>query len=461
MAEWADDEPAPHLSRIPIEESDDTRALVLELVEGPTLAERIAKGPIPVDDALPIAKQIAEALEAAHEAGVIHRDLKPANIKVREDGTVKVLDFDEGVVCCRPPRRVEHGASTFSLVRRSAMRHVKSALIVVAVVCLPIVLGLRAAGVPPGLGPIAGEASAQTGSEREKLVGTYQLVGREVKDADGTWRPTSNFNSIGYITYSDTGYMGVHVMPNDRAPFAGDQPTAEEAQTALQGYTAYYGPFSTDEDEDGMFVVHHRVGQIDPGGEVDAKRFYDFEGDRLILTPAAADGSKQRVTRHVLWERLPDVPLSDEARRFVGFRQLLYTDRYTERDGRLVTHGQRNERRAGSYIIYTPTGHMMVHLTAREERTPYAGATPTPDEALAAYRSYGGYFGRFTVHEDDDPPYVVHHQEGRPRPSPPTDADRLYQLDGDVLRLGVRPRMSDGETTGGHLYWEMLPARPE
>ena len=76
-----------------IEEQDDTRALVLELVEGPTLADRISKGPIPLDEALPIAKQIAEALEAAHEAGVIHRDLKPANIKVREDGTVKVLDF--------------------------------------------------------------------------------------------------------------------------------------------------------------------------------------------------------------------------------------------------------------------------------------------------------------------------------------------------------------------------------
>ena len=69
------------------------RALVLELVEGPTLADRIARGPIPVDEALPIAKQIAEALEAAHEQGIIHRDLKPANIKVRPDGTVKVLDF--------------------------------------------------------------------------------------------------------------------------------------------------------------------------------------------------------------------------------------------------------------------------------------------------------------------------------------------------------------------------------
>ena len=75
------------------EDSGDTHALVLELVEGPTLADRIAKGAIPLDEALPIAKQIAEALEAAHEQGIIHRDLKPANIKVREDGTVKVLDF--------------------------------------------------------------------------------------------------------------------------------------------------------------------------------------------------------------------------------------------------------------------------------------------------------------------------------------------------------------------------------
>ena len=68
-----------------IEEAEGTRALVLELVEDLTLADRISKGPIPLDEALPIAKQIAEALEAAHEAGVIHRDLKPANIKLRED----------------------------------------------------------------------------------------------------------------------------------------------------------------------------------------------------------------------------------------------------------------------------------------------------------------------------------------------------------------------------------------
>ena len=68
-------------------------ALVLELVEGPTLAERIKQGPIPLAEALGIARQIADALEAAHEQGVIHRDLKPANVKLRTDGTVKVLDF--------------------------------------------------------------------------------------------------------------------------------------------------------------------------------------------------------------------------------------------------------------------------------------------------------------------------------------------------------------------------------
>jgi serine/threonine protein kinase len=76
-----------------LEESDGVRALVLELVEGPTLADRMAPGPLPLEEALPLARQIAEALEEAHDKGVTHRDLKPANVKVRPDGTVKVLDF--------------------------------------------------------------------------------------------------------------------------------------------------------------------------------------------------------------------------------------------------------------------------------------------------------------------------------------------------------------------------------
>ena len=84
----------PHIAAIyALEESEDVVALVLELVEGATLADRLHQGPLPVNEALTIARQTAEALEAAHAKGIIHRDLKPANIKAPVGGIVKVLDF--------------------------------------------------------------------------------------------------------------------------------------------------------------------------------------------------------------------------------------------------------------------------------------------------------------------------------------------------------------------------------
>ncbi len=97
----------PNIAQIHgLERTDGMTALVMELVEGPTLADRVAQGAIAIDEALPIARQIAEALEAAHERGIIHRDLKPANIKVRPDGTVKVLDFGGvGTPASRLPAR--------------------------------------------------------------------------------------------------------------------------------------------------------------------------------------------------------------------------------------------------------------------------------------------------------------------------------------------------------------------
>ena len=76
-----------------LEQAEGKRFLVLELVEGETLAQRIGKGPLPVDETLDVCRQIAEGLEAAHEKGVIHRDLKPANVKITPEGKVKVLDF--------------------------------------------------------------------------------------------------------------------------------------------------------------------------------------------------------------------------------------------------------------------------------------------------------------------------------------------------------------------------------
>ena len=91
------------------EDSGDTHALVMELVEGPTLADRIAQGPMALTDALPLAKQIAEAMEAAHEQGIVHRDLKPANVKVRDDGTVKVLDFGLAKALMTDPSGISGG----------------------------------------------------------------------------------------------------------------------------------------------------------------------------------------------------------------------------------------------------------------------------------------------------------------------------------------------------------------
>jgi serine/threonine-protein kinase len=85
----------PHIAAIYglVETESNTRAIVMELVDGPTLAEHLKAGPLPLTEALAVARQIGEALEAAHEKGIVHRDLKPANIKIKPDGTIKVLDF--------------------------------------------------------------------------------------------------------------------------------------------------------------------------------------------------------------------------------------------------------------------------------------------------------------------------------------------------------------------------------
>ena len=105
----------PHIAAIyGLEEVDGVRALVLELVEGETLADRIARGPMAVDEALPIARQIAEALETAHDQGIVHRDLKPANIKVDPDGRVKVLDFGLAKLTEQPAATTNSSALSMS-----------------------------------------------------------------------------------------------------------------------------------------------------------------------------------------------------------------------------------------------------------------------------------------------------------------------------------------------------------
>ena len=206
-------------------------------------------------------------------------------------------------------------------------------------------------------------------SDRATFVGTYRLVFTEVKDAKGQWSRTPNFNSIGYITYADTGHMGVHIMPRNRARFAENQPTPDEALAAIRGYTAYFGPFTVDENR--KIVTHHRIGTIRPGQPPPFLRYYEFTGDRLILTPVPANnGTREEATNRLVWERLPNAPLSSEEKKFVGFHKLLYTDSYRMKDGKEIFHGDRVETRANtSWIIYTPTGHMMVHLMDNKGRT--------------------------------------------------------------------------------------------
>jgi len=108
----------PHIASIfGIEEAEGTRALVMELVEGPTLAERLEKGPIPLVESLSLARQVAEALEEAHEKGIIHRDLKPQNIKASLEGKVKVLDF--GLAKAMDPAGAASGAASASQLAQS------------------------------------------------------------------------------------------------------------------------------------------------------------------------------------------------------------------------------------------------------------------------------------------------------------------------------------------------------
>ena len=113
----------PHIGAIyGVEDVDGMRALVLELVEGPTLAERLERGPLALNEALAIASQIADALDAAHQSGIVHRDLKPANIKIRTDGHVKVLDFGLAKIAARRIRRRAVGRE-----RRRPIAHARTA----------------------------------------------------------------------------------------------------------------------------------------------------------------------------------------------------------------------------------------------------------------------------------------------------------------------------------------------
>jgi hypothetical protein len=345
----------------------------------------------------------------------------------------------------------------------NGVRILKTVFAVAAAVLLQSALGVVA-------GLASAPISAAQANDMAKFAGTYALVTTEVEDAaTGKWSQMPNFDSNGYIIYSNTGQMAVHIMPKIRERSPNPQ-TGEGALAAMRGYTMHFGTYTV--DDKGRFVVHHCVGQVNPGGEMDLKWYYDFfmtpQGrERLTLTPEPeGGGGKEKATNRSIWERQQPAPLSAEQRKFVGFWKLLYTDEYRMKDGQEVFHGYqdkpggKNTNRTGtSYIIYTESGHMMVILMNNSGRTKYAGAQPTRDEALKAWTSISGYFGRFITYENQTPQYVIHSQQGSTSPGTYSDQQRFYQFTGDVLRLGGPPTLNAaGELAGGHLYWQKMKA---
>jgi hypothetical protein len=284
----------------------------------------------------------------------------------------------------------------------------------------------------------------------------YRLVTTETKDEKGQWMPNARSTALGYILYDPTGQMAAQIMPRDRKKYAATPPTPDEARAAIQGYTAYFGTFVVNEAE--KYVIHRREGQINPGGDVDLKRFYEFVGNRLILTPAPANAPTQPGNNRLTWERLPEAQLSATGKQFIGFRRLAYTERTVEKTpttGDRPSEQGRTERDTSrwGFIAYTSTGHMAVQIV-RPNRQKYAGQTPTPEEAKAALLTYTSYFGRFTV--DEAGRFVIHHQDGHLNPNTVgSEAKRFFRFDGTRLTLQPPSTTLNGETVTNRLTWEM------
>ncbi len=314
---------------------------------------------------------------------------------------------------------------------------------------LVFVLGVGYAAIDGGSALVPAAQSQPAGGRpvatKAQFVGTWKLVSIERRTAKGELIPPTGPSSIGFIMYDPAGYMGVTIMPGGRKPYAGEQPTPAEARAAVATYTSYYGTYTV--DGAAGFVTHHLQGSLNPNMAPDQKRFFELSGNRITLKPpAAADGSQSRLT----WEKVPDLPnMTPAHRRFVGFWKLISNERRNMK-GQLVSS---NPGQTG-YIIYSASGQMAVHMK-QPDRKPYAGATPTPDEALAALGTYTSYFGPTTLHEPER--YIVHHRIGIVNPGQiGTDAQRFYEFSGRRLMLKPPVATVDGQQVQGTITWEKV-----
>ncbi len=293
--------------------------------------------------------------------------------------------------------------------------------------------------------PVVDNATADAKSQ---FAGAWTLVKIERFDADGELLAPPIEDRLGYIIYDPAGYMGVTIMQPDRQPYSNPR-TSEEVLDAYSTYSSYFGTFTVNEAEG--FLTHHLEGSLNTrGAGSDYQRFYTFSGNRLTLQPpAAANGNKSQLT----WEKLPDLSeseLTETHKRLFGFYRIESVSRRIV-DGESLSANQYET----AFIIYAPSGHMAVHLM-RPGREPYDGTQLTPEDALAAVRTYGSYFGPFSVHEDEG--YLVHHRIGNLSPGGTgTDAQRFYELTDTHLTL--RPPVgtdSEGRRTQSVLRWARI-----
>lgn len=317
---------------------------------------------------------------------------------------------------------------------------------------LPIMLSGMVAAAALACGGAAPETGAAA-DPRDRFVGTWKLVRVERYDAAGELQPPpapGEFGAgapLGYLMY-DGEQMGVVIQQENRLPYAGDEPTPDEALAALTSYTSYFGPYTVNEAEG--YVTHHVIGSLSPGftGQ-DNQRFYEFSGDELALQPPAGPtGARLRI----VWEKVPEqAGMAAEQRRFLGFWRIAEVEQQSL-DGESMPAAQY----ADGYIIYMPSGLMAVHLMREPDRPTYAGDGPTPDEAAAAVRTYGGYFGPFIVHADDG--YLLHRRTGGVNPGAAgVDAQRFYEFRGDDrLVLMPAPREVDGRTVRRFIHWDRI-----
>jgi hypothetical protein len=239
--------------------------------------------------------------------------------------------------------------------------------------------------------------------------------------------------------------MSVAIEWPNRPRFAG-QPTGEQARTALNGFTAYFGSFSV--NEAAGTVTHQTLGALQPQiSGTDLLERFTLAGSRLALRSAGVtSGPAQTLT----WERLPDLSsLTPLHRQLIGFWRLVSTERRNSK-GDLV----RAYPGWTGFIVYAASGHMLVHMTEPYRRRP-VGAVPTPEEAMAAYQNYTSYFGTYTIQASGRS--LVHHVEGSVNPgSAGSDTERFFEISGNHLIL--RPpaiKTPDGDVVMTNV-WERV-----